>query len=155
MSDRVSASITIGGTLPADLLGQFARIVRHEGLSTDWDGPPFELSDISEGEPLRLMAHQVPWGHFGKLEAFCVANAIPFVRWCASCPGQWGPERVVFTGIGQPQGYDLDEAGNLVVSAEVIDRLGIEEAIADHHAGADFDVPPLRLAVREKETGNG
>lgn len=155
MSDRVSASITIGGNLPAYLLAHLVEAIRREGLSTDWDGPPFAPSDLPNGEPLRLMAHHVPWGHFGKLEAFCVEHCVPFVRWCASCPGQWGPERVVFTGVGQPQGYDLDEAGHVVMGRETVDRIGISEAIIAHFAGADFTVPPLVIIRKQKEMSDG
>ena len=58
MADRVSASITIGGTLPASQLPAFAEAIANEGLSTEWDGEPFALGDLPEGEPLALMAHE-------------------------------------------------------------------------------------------------
>ena len=59
MADRVSASITIGGTLPSMLLPEFITLIEQEGLSTEWDGEPFTVRDLSEGDALNLMAHHV------------------------------------------------------------------------------------------------
>lgn len=64
MADRVSASITIGGTLPRSLLPDLAALVQAEGLSTEWDGETFTLAMFREGVPLELMAHEVAWGRF-------------------------------------------------------------------------------------------
>jgi hypothetical protein len=145
MADRGSASITIGGDLSAALLLDFVRIINDEGLSTDWDGSDLSVSDLPGDGPLRLMAHEVAWGRFDGLEAFCVANRLPFARWSGACPGQWDAERVVFTGTGEPQSYEADEIDNIVISREVVDLFGIWEAILDHFEAADFPVPPLRV----------
>lgn len=59
MADRVSASITIGGDLPRELLLDFAAIINDEGLSADWDGEDFTLSQLPEAGSLSLMAHEV------------------------------------------------------------------------------------------------
>src|SRR3546814_8506405 len=74
MADRVSASITIGGTLPATALAGLAATIQLERLSTEWDGEPFTLDDMPENAPLSLMAHEVAWGRFEQLEAFCIRS---------------------------------------------------------------------------------
>lgn len=37
MADRVSASITIGGALAANMLPDLLAVIELEGLSTEWD----------------------------------------------------------------------------------------------------------------------
>lgn len=81
MADRVSASITIGGTLQRSLLPDLAALVQAEGLSIEWDGEPFILAMFREGVPLELMAHEVAWGRFEHLETWCVEHGLPFARW--------------------------------------------------------------------------
>src|SRR3546814_572855 len=102
MADRVSASITIGGALLSALLPDFIALIEQQGLSTEWDGEAFTASDLTGNAALELMAHEVAWGRFEELEAFCVRNALPFSRWSGAYPGQWGRERVGFTGGGGP-----------------------------------------------------
>lgn len=146
MADRVSASITIGGTLPASLLLDLARVIGDEGLSTDWDGSTFTISDLPDGKPLILMAHEVAWGRFEGLEAFCTENGLPFTRWSGSYPGQWSAERTVFTGSGEPQCYAADEDDHVLIGRCTAQRLGSFEALLTHFDAADFTVPPLVIA---------
>jgi hypothetical protein len=155
MADRVSASITIGGNLPANLLDAFVGIIQNEGLSTEWDGEPFDPSELPQDEPLRLMAHEVAWGRFEELEAFCFENALPFARWSGSYGGQWGAERTVFTGTGEPQCYAADEDDYVLMGRCTVERLGTIEAIIAHFDTADFPIPPLVVIADAKETGNG
>lgn len=145
MADRVSASITIGGTLPRSLLPDLAALVQAEGLSTEWDGEPFTLSMFREGEPLELMAHEVAWGRFEHLETWCVEHGLPFARWSGAYCGQWGAERVVFTGAGEVRSYAADEDDYLLIGRCTVERLDSYEAILAHFAAGDFAVPPLRL----------
>ncbi|WP_374414945.1 hypothetical protein [Novosphingobium colocasiae] len=98
MADRVSASITIGGTLPRSLLPEFAALVEAEGLSTEWDGEPFTLAMLREDAPLELMAYEVAWGRFEALESWCVAQGLPFARWSGAYSGQCGDERPILAG---------------------------------------------------------
>ena len=102
MVDRVSASITIGGIISVSLWQTLSAAIAAEALSTDWDGEPFNDSDIPEGQPLRLYAHEVANGTFKELEPICQAHGVPFVRSSYGFTGQWGPEKVVFTGTGDP-----------------------------------------------------
>ena len=95
MTDRVEASITIGGTLPADLYAAFAEVIAGEGLSIEWDGSPFLPEHRTEGEALTLFAHEVAWGRFEDLEAWCVAHHLPFARWSGAGNGSFGAERLM------------------------------------------------------------
>lgn len=143
MADRVSASITIGGALPSALLPDLIALIEQERLSTEWDGEVFTASDLTGNTALDLMAHEVAWGRFEELEAFCVKNALPFSRWSGAYPGQWGAERVVFTGSGEPQSYAADEDDYILIGRCTAERLGSFAAIVAHFDAADFPVPAL------------
>lgn len=143
MADRVSASITIGGTLPPALLPDFIALIEQQCLSTEWGGEPFTASDLTGTAALELMAHEVAWGRFEELEAFCVKNALPFSRWSGAHPGQWGAERVVYSGSGEPRSYAADEDDYILIGRCTAERLGSFAAIVAHFDAADFAVPPL------------
>ena len=143
MADRVSASIVLGGTISTFAFAELAKIIEQEGLSTEWDGEPFQPSDITEGQPLSLHAHEVAWGRFEALESWCVANAMPFTRWSGAYAGQWGAERVVFIGAGEPTSFAADEDDYVLIGRDTAERLGSIEAIRAHFDAADFVVPPL------------
>ena len=143
MADRVSASIVLGGTISTVAFAELAKIIEQEGLSTEWDGEPFQPGDITQGQPLSLHAHEVAWGRFEALESWCVANAMPFTRWSGAYAGQWGAERVVFTGAGEPSSFAADEDDHVLIGRDTAERLGSIEAIRAHFDAADFVVPPL------------
>lgn len=155
MADRVSASITIGGAVPADQLVAFAEAIQNEGLFTEWGGEPFDLRELPTDGPLSLMAHEVAWGRFEELEAFCIEHGLPFARWSGGYGCEWGPERLVFSGSGEPQSYDADENDRIVISRDVVDRLGILEAIVAHFEAADIPIPPLVVASDKRERNDG
>jgi hypothetical protein len=52
MVDRVSAFITIGGKLSSQYLPEFLDLIAQEDLSLEWDGEPFEVSQLVQGTPL-------------------------------------------------------------------------------------------------------
>ena len=89
------------------------------------------------------MVHEVAWGRFEQLEAFCVKNALPFSRWSGAYPSQWGAERVVFSGGGEPRSYAADEDDYILIGRCTAERLGSFAAIVAHFDAADFAVPPL------------
>jgi hypothetical protein len=143
MADRVSASITIGGTLDAAGFDDLAEIIASEGLAIEWDGEPFEPHHHVAGEPLKLFAHEVAGGSFDDLEAWCLAQQLPFVRWCGGYSGQWGPERVVAVGDGTAISYTATEDDEVVTGRAQIEALGSFEAVLAHFDAAEFSVPPL------------
>lgn len=145
MANRVSATIEIGGLLPADLIDAFVAIVQAEGLSTEWEGAPIQRSDVRDGPFLRLMDHEVALGEFEYLERFCHEHGLPYARWCDGYGGEWGPQRVVYTGTGDAVTYSATEDDQIVVDQEVIAELGSMAAIDAYFAAANFPVPALRI----------
>ncbi|AYV48625.1 hypothetical protein CFHF_19575 [Caulobacter flavus] len=143
MSDRSSATITIGGRLTRESFLALAQAIADEGLSADWDGPWFTPADAVVGQPLRLKAREVAGGTFDELEAWCQDNGLPFVRWCGGYPGSWSPERVVFSGEGEPARYLADEDDEVLLDAFTVRELGSMAAIEAYFADAAFMVPPL------------
>jgi len=136
----------LGGTISPAQLPELAGLIADEGLSAEWDGEPFEPDQIEPGEPLRLYAHEVPWGRFERLEAWCVANRVPFARWAGGYPGEWTAERVVFTGAGEPCSYTADEGDRIYIDRATVEQLGSVEAILAHFDAADAAVRPLVVA---------
>lgn len=145
MVDRVEASIVVGGTLSAADYAELCEIIAMERLSIDRDGRQFEPQNRIVGEPLTLYGEEVAWGEFETLEGWCRAHELAYVRWRGTNPSQWGAERVVFTGEGEPRSYAADDEDEVVVARETIVRLGSFEAIIAYFNAADFKVPPLML----------
>lgn len=145
MADRVSASITLGGVVTAAQLDELIQLINDEGLSTEWDGEPFQPSQLTPGEPLQLYAHEVAWGMFEELEAWCRKHHVPYVRWSGGYCSEWGAERVVFDGGDEPGSYDADENDRIFVDRSTVKRLGSVEAILAHFDAADFVPPPLTV----------
>ena len=155
MADRVSASITIGGTLPASQLPAFAEAIANAALSTDWNPSPFVLVHLPEAESLALTPHEFSWRRFAGLEAFCIAHGLFFARWSGAYACQWGAERTVFTGSGEPQSYAADEDDYILMGRCTAERLGSYAAIIAHFDAADFAVPPLVITPEREEASNG
>ena len=146
MADRVSVAVTLGGAITAAQYRELAALIQLEGLSIEWDGAPFEPHDRTEGEPLRLFAHEVAWGRVEQLETWCVDNCVPFARWSGGYPGSWGAERVVYAGAGGPASFVADEEDRILVDRETVERLGSIEALLGHFDAADLAIPPLVVA---------
>jgi hypothetical protein len=155
MADRVSASITLGGARATALFPDLLAAIECAGLSTEWDGEPFAADQLPTDGPLMLMAHEVAWGRFEELEAFCVENHLPFARWAGGCPGAWGAERTVFIGTGEPRCFAADEDDYVLMGRCTAERLGSYAAIIAHFDAADFTIPPLVIAADDREAGNG
>jgi hypothetical protein len=145
MADRVSANITIGGTVSPEQFAILADLIASHDLSTDWDGPKFAPDARVEGEPLRLYAHETPWGMFDDLEQYCCDQRIPYVRWSGACAGSFGAERIVFDGIGGPLNYSVDDDDHIVLHEQTIDQLGSMRAIRAYLKPTAFEVPPLAI----------
>jgi hypothetical protein len=151
MSDRCSATITLGGALDRDTFVEMAGLIADEGLSTDWDGPWFRARDLLQGQPLRLVACEVTGGQFDELEAWCVAHGVPFARWSGAYPGSWSAERAVFTGQGEPACFIADEDDRVLVDQATVEVLGTMTRLREHFAAAAFIVPPLTVSDWEDE----
>lgn len=146
MADRVSASIVLGGTINTIAFAELTELIEQEGLSTEWDGEPFQPDDVIPDQPLSLYAHEVAWGRLDALEAWCVANSVAFCRRSGAYGGEWGAERVVFTGEGAPQSFPADVDDHVVIDRETVNRLGSMEAICAYFDTAYWPVPRLIIA---------
>lgn len=143
MADRVSVILTLGGSITADQYEEVTALIKLEGLSTEWCGSPFEPDHRTLGEPLRLFAHEVAWGRVEPVENWCVANRVPFARWSGGYAVSWGPERVVYSGVGEPVSFAADEVDRIFVDRETVFQLGSIEAVLGHFDAADLRIPPL------------
>lgn len=143
MANRVSASITLGGTLSSLAYEALTALIAAEALSTEWDGEPFEADHHVPGTALSLFAHEVANGRFEALEAWCAEHGIAFARWSGAYPSQWGAERVVFTGAGEPVSYPVDEDDYVVIGRAALEHLASFDAVLAYFDAADFVVPPL------------
>ena len=143
MADRVSASIVIGGAVSPEQFDVLSDLIASHDLSIEWDGPAFAPDERVEGEPLRLYAHETPWGMFDDLEQYCCDQHIPYVRWSGACAGSFGAERIVFDGKTGPLNYSVDDDDHIVLHEQTIDQLGSMRAIRAYLKPAAFEVPPL------------
>lgn len=143
MADRVPVAVTIGGTITAAQYCELSALIQLEGMSIEWDGAPFEPDHRTEGEALRLFAHEVAWGRVEPVEDWCVANSVPFARWSGGYAGSWGPERIVYAGAGSPASFIADEEDRILIDRPTVERLGSIEALLGHFDAADLTIPPL------------
>ena len=144
MSDRVSVTIRIGGRLPRELLVQLVDAIDAEGL-TDPLGDIFDPSAIDGAQPLELTANEVAWGRLDILEAFCLDHALPFERWCASYPGGWEAERLVFDGASETRSYTATDNDLIVVTEADLRSFASIEAVRCYVASASIPLAPLTL----------
>ena len=143
MADRVSASIMLGGTIAQADFAELADLIEQENLSIDWDEEPFQPDDFVSGTSLHLCAHEVAWEKFEEIEGWCEARSISFNRRSDAYGGEWNAERVVFTGSGKPRSFMANADGHIVIDRDIVDQLGLIEAIHAYFGAADFAVPPL------------
>ena len=153
MSDRVSASISIGGLVTPDQFAQLAGLIMAEGLATEWDGPDFAPDNRTPCAPLNLFAHEVPWGRFEALEQYCCDQGIAYRRWSGSCPGSFGAERIIFDGKNGPFNFDTNEDDVVMVSQETITHLGSLRAVRAYFKPAEIEIPPLVIASAVRAAG--
>ena len=152
MADRVSAQITIGGSLAASACAGLIAAIQDEGLSTEYDGEPFEPGQLVSGEALILCGHEVAWGTFRILEAFCRTHRLAYSRWFGACSGAWGSGRSIYRGAQElregEEGvdeYDASDDDQTLIGEQLARHLGSYQAIIAHFERASFAVPPLEI----------
>lgn len=145
MADRVSASIEIGGALPARLVPELLSAAQADGGCIEWD-TPLDENSIIPGETLEVCAHELPWGRFEHLEQFCMDQGLAYRKRAASCGGSFGAEREIYHGQGETVSYEESEAGYVVIGLDAIRALGSLDKIEHWFEAAEAPVPPLILA---------
>jgi hypothetical protein len=145
MADRSSAAIRIGGRLHRTAIPALVTAIEIEGVSTDWEGEPFSVEDLVEGQALYLVANEVAGGEFEHLEDFCRRHGLAYARSRAGFCGSYGPERVVFDGNAPVLTFVATDDDEVLISLEDIEKLGSIAAIRAHFAKANAPIPPLAL----------
>ncbi len=145
MADRASASIIIGGRLPAALLPELLAAIEVDGGFSGWDEDPIDEAACRSGVAIDICGHDLAGGVFGAIEAFAQARGLAYVRSSGSCSGAFGPERVVCDGVGAARHYALDEDDAVVIGRHQLRALGTLEAAEAWFAAAEFAPPPLRI----------
>jgi hypothetical protein len=128
MSDRVDATITIGGAVPADRLEDLLQAIEIEGLGPDWDEPFSDrqalLAYLEAGATgAAFYAREVADGQFGVLQAFCAGVGLNYVLTYDGFGCEWGPTRRIRYPGDQGDGVScpLDaNGGSACVSAHDI-----------------------------------
>ena len=143
MADRVPVTFTLGGILSPETYIDLVAVIAAEGLSTEWDGPAFEPSHRTVGEPLELFANEVAWGKVEALETFCQDHGLPYRFWAGGFFAEWSAERIVFRGEGAPDSFIVDEPDRVLIDRHEAARRGSVGEILAYFDEAEFDVPPL------------
>lgn len=128
MADRVSATITLG--------------------------PPFDVANQVDGQPLTFVAAEITWGRFDAIEACCPRLGLAYARWSVGCIGSFLLEREVFAGTGEPNGFLVTEHYELVSTYEHIRSAGSVAVITAEAERADAAIPPLVLVGNDKPDAN-
>ena len=148
MVDRASASIIIGGALPLPFLDDFLAAAEADYGMVGWDEGPVTAAVIDGCGSLEICAYDLSGGIFDALESFCVEHRLPFVRSSGSCSGVFGPERVVYDGVTDPEAFETSEGDAVLIDLATILRLGSLAAVEAWFARADFTPPPLMTVAQ-------
>lgn len=152
MADRAPATIEIGGALPQVHVPELTKIITQESVWIDWEDTEFSPAHLLREQPLSLVAYEVAWGTFPRLEAFCNEHGLAYVRWNGGYRGSFGARRAVFDGVNTVRTFVADDEDQILISLAEIRSLGTIEAIEQHFAAADLAVPPLRITAPDAET---
>lgn len=145
MADRTSASIVIGGSIPRSLIPELVDAIDLDGGRADWEGEAVDNSFIVVGKRLEVFAYELPGGIFEATESFCQSHQLPFVRSSGSCPGAFGPERVVFTGTEPARHFELTENDEVALTRREFRELGSAEAVERWYDSAEFQPPSFSI----------
>lgn len=155
MADRATASILIGGTIRRSDISGLIEAIASDGGRADWEGEALDAASIRTGETLKVCAFELPGGTFEWTEEFCEDHGLAYVRNSGSCCGAFGPERVVFTGIGAAMQFDMTESDEIVLARSMIRELGTIEAVDAWFDHAEFVVPPFAIIEETEADGDG
>jgi hypothetical protein len=145
MANRVSAHIQIGGILSRSRYPELISAIADDDPAIDWDGTPFDPSDLPATGPLCLMDHEVADGRFDEIEQCCRSLGLSYVRWRAGYSGSFPSDREICFACGEPETFLTTEEDTLIFTIERIRELGSMEAIEAEYARANSTPPPLTI----------
>jgi hypothetical protein len=143
MADRVSVTLRLGGTLSADRVPDLMAAIAADDAGADWEGEPVTLDRVVAGETLVLVGTEVAWGIFEEIEGFARRAGLVYARWAGGACGSFGPERVVFSGSGEPEHFAASDDDAVMLSASRIRQLGSHGAVLASLERAELAIPPL------------
>ena len=157
MADRVDATITIGGPVPADRLEDLLDAIEADHLGSDWEERFASRDDLRAflqdgAEGVTLYGREVASGEFVELQAFCLEVGLTHVLTYDGYGGQWGPARRIWRpgdpGDGLTCSLNAD-GGFACVTSDDIRHLELAdmEAVLQHlELFNDPHVPPLEIS---------
>jgi len=156
MSDRVDATITIGGPLPADRLEALIDAIEEDALGPEWDATFLTRDEVvaylqDGAEGVTLYAREVASGELPSVQAFCVEVGLSYVLTYDGYGCQWGPARRIRRPGDEGEGVTCSlnaDCGSACVTLGDIRYLGLAdlEAVLAHLALFDDPhVPPLDI----------
>lgn len=147
MADRSDTHITIGGTVSTQQFETICAHIAEYRLATEWDGYAFQPSHLQNGGTLDLFGRSLPGGCPEELEAFCVANVLPYWRWSGACYGAYDPEIVIYRGDGTAiSTYGASDSKHPFVSIAELKAITSLDAVHELVRLADF-TPPAFVVV--------
>ena len=145
MADRVSAHIMIGGVFARSRYPEFVQAIGNDNPASDWEGTPFNPTDLPIDTPLALMDHDVADGRFEEIEHICRRHGLHYVRWPGGYSGSFPSVRMLYLGHGEPKQVLTTEEDEQVFPIERIRELRSIKAIEAEYRPARMNPPPLVL----------
>lgn len=163
MSDRVSATIAIGGVVPAGQFEALLDAIESEALGPDW-GEIFETrAEIAahiaaNTDGVDLYAHEVAAGEFQELQAFCAEYGLVYRLTYDGYGGDWGPETRLHHADGSQETCSLDrDGGAACLNRHDLVHLGLAtvEAVQQHLERFDRFRPGRLVAQPDDASAEG
>ena len=154
MGDRAPVHITIGGTMPREVLADFAGIADSYDLRVEWDGEPFDPAAIVAGEPLELYGTELNGGQIPEIDAFCAEHGLPFRRWSGGCLGAYLPEIILFDGQGPMRDYTASEDEYVLFPPSWINNFTRLRDLKREIARAEQTIPAFVIAGGSSDDRN-
>ncbi|PKP99097.1 MAG: hypothetical protein CVT74_08935 [Alphaproteobacteria bacterium HGW-Alphaproteobacteria-13] len=145
MTDRVSATIRIGGAIRSDLIEPLIDAIEGDHGMLDWIGKTVDASDFVDGATLEICAHGLIGGQFDQVEDFCNQHRIPYVRNSDPCVGAFSAQHAVHTGDGAPRYYGTNESERVVMTRAELNELGTIAAANAWFQAAAFSPPAISI----------
>lgn len=153
MGNRVDATITIGGPVPADRLEDLLDAIESERLGRDWE-ERFQSRDdllayLRDGaEGVTLYGREVTGGEFDELQRFCVEVGLTYVLSYDGYGSEWGPSRrICRPGDGLTCSLNADGGTPCVTADDIrfLEFADVEAVLAHLRLFDDPHVPPLEI----------
>lgn len=148
MSDRVCASIEIGGTLPRSALEALVDVILGEGVGYEYGScleTKQQVLDYIESRndlTLFLCANEVPWGEFTELQQFCERHQMHYKLCYDGYFDSWSAGVKIYNPLTGDKTWTADANHRPVFTAlELTQFASIKDAIANLRQAEDWSMP--------------